>query len=116
MTVPVVSPSSGLILLAVQPATQEFAVNAFPSMIVALLQGNLQIDTANSVGSQEIVKIWVPPLRKVPLTILREDFDLIKKIAESSTLRMFPSETLTQAEARIRARVKLEFSGRGIPK
>lgn len=80
-----------------------------------MLQGRLRLDFANSAGSVETVSMWVGPLRRGPLTILRKDFDLIKKIAQRSTLRLFPSDTLVDAEARIRAQVQVEFAGRGVP-
>lgn len=99
----------------IRPATQEFAVLAFPSMIVAMLQGRLQILPTRSASGPEIVRMWIWTLRKEPLTVTRADFDLIKQIAETSTLRVFPSETPAQSESRIRARVLVEFAGRGVP-
>jgi len=99
----------------IRPATQEFAVTTFPSVIISLMLGKLQVLVTSPASGPEIVKLWVPPLKKEPLTIVKSDFDIIKQIAQTSTLRMFPSETLMQAETRIRARVAVEFAGRGIP-
>jgi hypothetical protein len=99
----------------VRPATQEFAVLVFPNIIVAWLQGRLQIDTATSTGSLAIVRLWIPPLRGEPLTIVRPDFEIIKGIALNSTLRMFPSDTIQDAMARITAAVSVAFAGRGVP-
>lgn len=100
----------------VRPATQEFAVLAFPRVVIQLMTGALQVLATRPASGREVVKLWVPPLRKDPLTVLREDFDVVKRIAETSTLRLFPSETLEQAEIRIRARVAVEFAGRGVPR
>jgi hypothetical protein len=99
----------------IRPATQEFAVIAFPSIIVSLMQNQLQILVTGIASGPSLVRMWTGPLRKQPLTILESDFDLIKQIAQSTTLRLFPSETLEQATMRIKSLVSVVFAGRGVP-
>lgn len=98
-----------------RPVSLDFAVTTFPPYILALKLGSLQLNFSNSVGSVETVAMWVGPMQSPPLIVLRSDFDSIKKIAQQTIVRLYPSDTTADALRRIKGLVQVEFAGRGVP-
>jgi len=101
----------------IRPVTQEYASENFPRMIVRMKQGALHISTARAVHDKEVVHLWNrnPSLRHERWFVLMSDFEIVKQIAADINIRSSPYENLQQVEERIRARVNVEFSGRGVP-
>lgn len=101
----------------IRPVTLEYASAHFPKVIIRLKQGRLHVHTARAVHERETVLLRSrdPAARHEHWFILKSDFDIVKEIAADINIRSSPYESLRQVEDRIRARVEVEFAGRGVP-
>lgn len=99
----------------IRPVTFEYAVANFPKLIVRLKQGRLLLSSQSSREGPETILLYDPKRIENRWFLLKSDFDIVKKISDESVLRLFPSDTEKDIEARILVKVKLEFRGRGIP-
>ena len=101
----------------IRPVTLEYASAHFPRMIVRLKQGRLHVSTGKTVHDKEVIRLWNrnSSMKHEHWFILRSDFDIVQEIAADINIRSSPYENLFQVEERIRARVDVEFAGRGVP-
>lgn len=100
----------------IRPVTLEYASAHFPRMIVRMKQGRLHVSTARAAHDKEVVRLWNkdPTLKNEHWFILMSDFGIVKEIAADTAI-WNPYESIRQVEERIRARVEVEFAGRGVP-
>jgi hypothetical protein len=86
-------------------------------VIIRLKQGALHVSRAQTVQERQVVHLWNrnPGMRHERWLVLMSDFEIVKRIAADIILRSSPYESLRQVEDRIRARVEVEFAGRGVP-
>lgn len=76
-------------------ATREFAHTNYGNLVVNILLGKALVTVQNSINGKDIVIIRVPGRREFDLTILKEDFDICKNIANTQLEpRLFPSDKL----------------------
>ena len=92
-----------------RPATLEFALRSFPSMIVDLKQGKLQIHITGTVRGKEVITVWKSNMVESKLTILRSDFEKCRDIARKVSVPLFISDTRDDVYDRIRAHIRIEF-------
>jgi hypothetical protein len=98
-----------------RPATEDFAVDNFPRLILRLKQNRLIVGLDTSVGNADLVVLRNPRIRHESWTILKSDFDVCKSIADKVSLHLFPGDNETIIMQRILGHVKVEFAGRGVP-
>jgi hypothetical protein len=90
-------------------ASYDYAVSNFPQLIVSLRLGHLIIDKLDSVGVKQLYTLHN---QFVSWTILEEDFNICKQIAEQLSIPIFPTDTIKDYEDRALASVKVEFAQR----
>lgn len=96
-------------------ATEEYAVSAFPRLILRLKQGRLIVSVQQTVGNPDVVASYNPSCRFESWVILKTDFDICIKILDKFVLNAFRSDNESIVLDKIRAYVKFEFAGIGVP-
>jgi hypothetical protein len=91
-------------------ASHDYAVANFPEMIVQLRMGYLTIDTSNLPETKKIITLYNDQSRI--WTILKEDFDICKQIAEKISIPLFPTDIYQDYLDRALAFVQVEFAQR----
>lgn len=98
-----------------RPATAEYASANFPRLIIRLKQGRLIITADRAVEHSPVYTLRDRKNRHEWWRIVEADFIAVRDIAGDVELNVFPGETSRDVEDRVRARVEVEFVGRGVP-
>lgn len=98
-----------------RPATEDFAIQNFPRLILRLKQNKLIVTNDQSVGNADLVQLRNPQIRRESWCLLKSDFDICKDIAAKTAFHIFPGDTESVILQRILAHVKVAFAGRGVP-
>jgi hydroxyacyl-ACP dehydratase HTD2-like protein with hotdog domain len=94
-------------------ASFDYAVEAFPQLIVHLLQDKLLVDIACQFETKQVITLYSKTGDKSDFfAILKEDFDLCKQIASSISMPLFPTDLNQDYIDRARAMVRVKFAGR----
>jgi len=99
-----------------RPASQQYAENNFPRIIIRLKQRKLSIIESKILSGKRVMVLYNPQyFNQERWVILESDFLLIKEIALKTKLGVFPSLGIREQEKRIKPYVSQAFFGRGVP-
>ena len=93
-----------------RPATQSYAIEVYPEMILKLRQGKLWVNKLNSPDQSYVVLFSNNPHDHY--TLVHADFVICHEIANDVSIPLFTTDTDVDYINRIRAMVSVRFSGR----
>lgn len=96
----------------IRKLTTDEAVSILPSLVMETRGGRVQVVTSHGAGGPDVVLLHVPLRPTSDILLLREDFELFKKVLLNASQKLFRTDTRQDVEARVRSWIALEFAGR----
>lgn len=96
----------------IRKLTTDEAVNFLPALVMETRAGRVQVVTSHSAGGADVVLLHVPVRPASDILLLREDFELFKKVLLTASQKLFRTDTRQDVEGRVKAWIAYEFAGR----
>lgn len=106
-----------------RPAPMSVVLRDYPYVVVGLISGRYSVSTPGAVGPDGVrpVRVSLPASVEQQFVLSEADFEVCKKVAElfsqnkagPGPVSAFKSEPSPDLRARIAARLRVEFAGRG---